>query len=58
MVRAGEPAEPFGGALVSGDLWEMLAGTIAAGNDLTFGFPGDAFGAPSLLLERVPLRPA
>ena len=58
VVRAGEPAEPFGGALVSGDLWGMLAGTMAAGNDLTFGFPGDAFGAPSLLLERVSLRPA
>ncbi len=57
-VREGAPAEAFGPALLTGDLADLLAAVVEAGNDLTFGFPGDAFGAPSLLLESVRLQPA
>lgn len=48
-VRGGEPAEPVAGVAVSGNVFDLLRRSIAAGSDLRWFASGVA--APSLLVE-------
>ena len=55
-VVAGLPQEAVAGALLVAPLSDLLQGVTGVGNDLTFGFPGGSFAAPSLLVKEVEIR--
>ncbi len=55
-IVGGKTAEAMSGALLVVPLADLLQGVEGVGNDLTFGFPGGAFGAPSILVREVDLR--
>ena len=55
-VVSGIPHEPVAGALLVAPLSDLLHGVTGVGNDLTFGFPGGSFAAPSLLVKEIEIR--
>ncbi len=55
-IISGLPQEAVAGALLVAPLSDLLHGVTGVGNDLTFGFPGGSFAAPSLLVKEVEIR--
>ena len=56
LIRSGRLSDPLSGAVIRAPVFSLLRGIVECANDLVFMSENGACGAPTILVENVPIE--